>query len=276
MKTKSKKIKVACIEFSAQADSEKNLKRAEKWIRTACRRGADLVCLPEAFEFRGDAKQLKLVADTIPGKVTGRFCALAKTEKVDILLGSIFEKTKKPGKYYNTSVLIGSSGHIKAVYRKRHLFEIRQPDGLCVKEGRDILPGQKDVLATVKGIRLGLGVCYDLRFPEFLGRLIKKGAEIMLLPSNFVYETGKVHWEVLCRARAIENLCFVVAPNQNGKNPCTGLRAFGHSLIVDPWGKVLARGTGSGERIVMATLDLRFLRRIRHEFPALPKRFSSS
>lgn len=268
-------IKVACIEFSAHSDTARNLDRAEKLIRAAARKGAQFICLPEAFHFRGNSRDLKLVAETIPGEITDRFGAVAKSERVHILLGSVFEKTRRQGKYYNTSVLIGPRGQIKAVYRKRHLFEIRQRGGIRLKESKEILPGNKDVLATVNGIRVGMAICYDLRFPEFLGRLTKKGAEIMLLPSNFIYETGKAHWEVLCRARAIENLCYVVAPNQGGRNPYTGLRAFGRSLVVDPWGKVLARGSGSGYQTVMATLDLRLLRKIRREFPTLVKRFAS-
>lgn len=269
------KIKVACIQFCACSDQAKNLIAAESLINKARKQGAKLVCLPEAFQFRGDAQELKKVADSIPGCITSRFGDLARKGKIHILLGSVFEKSRMPNKFYNTSVLIGPNGRIKAVYRKRHLFEINKGRGFQVKESKEILSGDKDVLADVNGICVGLAICYDLRFPEFLGRLVKKGAEIMLLPSNFVYETGKAHWEVLCRARAIENLCYVVAPGQTGKNPCTGLRSFGHSLIVDPWGGVLARAAKSKTSVVMATLDLAYLRQIRRQFPTLKKRFSS-
>lgn len=270
-----KKIKVACIQFGAHSNQAGNLMRAEKLIERAQKKGAELVCLPEAFQFRGDADELREVADSIPGRITARFGDLARNGKIHILLGSVFERSTKPNKFYNTSVLIGPNGRIKAAYRKRHLFEINKGRGLQIKESKEILSGAKDVLADVNGICVGLAICFDLRFPEFLGRLARKGAEIMLLPSNFVYETGKAHWEVLCRARAIENLCYVVAPGQTGRNPYTGLRSFGHSLIVDPWGRVLACGTQSQTSVVMATLDLAYLRRIRREFPTLKKRFSS-
>ncbi|MBI4431571.1 MAG: carbon-nitrogen hydrolase family protein [Candidatus Omnitrophica bacterium] len=271
------KIKAACIQMAATSDVEKNLDLAEKMIRRAVKKGARLVCLPEVFHFRGDSSKLNLISGFIPGSITRRFQKLAKEKGIHVLLGSVIERSKRRGKFYNTSVFIDSKGRIMATYRKRHLFEIRRRGmGQIVEAKGGMLRGNKDAVVDIEGICLGLAVCYDIRFPEFLGRLVRKGAEIMLLPSNFVFETGKAHWEVLCRARAIENLCYVVAPNQGGKNPHSGVRSFGRSLIVDPWGRVLARGSLSGNEVLTATLDLGLLRRIRREFPTLKKRFSSS
>lgn len=188
------------------------------------------------------------------------------------LLGSLIEASRRhPRKFYNTSVLISETGKVAGRYRKIHLFESDLPD-LRSRESKHIAPGRKVVFGTICGIRTGLTICYDLRFPELFRKLVFKGCRIFFVPSNFTDQTGKKHWEVLLRARAIENLSFVVAPAQVGLNPATGIRSFGTSLILNPWGEVLAQGSRQREGVIAADLDLEFQRQLREKFPSLKHR----
>lgn len=272
--TNTKSLKVACLQMAAGSDIEHNLHQAQRLLYSAKRRSVELACLPEAFIFRGAHRKARSLFEKIPGSITRRFQGLARRLHMHILLGTIFERSSHPEKCYNTSVLINSSGKIVAKYRKRHLFDIKRKD-VAASESDSVVAGNKDVVVSIDGIKVGLSICYDLRFPEFLGRLIKRGAEIILLPSNFTEKTGKAHWEVLCRARAIENMCFLVAPNQGGMNPFTKRRAYGNSLIVDPWGKILARSNATEVGLITALLNLNHLRTMRLQFPTLKKRFGS-
>lgn len=266
-------LKVACLQLAAGADPERNIRKADRLLLLAKQRHVDLACLPEVFVFRGTDKHAGETAETIPGPVTRHFQEKARRFRMYILLGSLLERSGRAGRFYNTSVLLAPNGRIVAVYRKRHLFDVRK-GRIRSRESKTIVAGKRDVVASVSGVRVGLAICYDIRFPEFTGRLVRRGAEIIFFPSNFLHDTGKYHWEILCRSRAIENQCFVVAPNQGGSNPHTGRRSFGRSMIIDPWGNVLAKAHHSRDTVITAVLDLVSLRKLRFQFPTLRKRFS--
>ncbi len=263
------KIKVACIQINAGENTDANVARALRLIHAAAKKGVRLALLPEVFHYRGDRKKIAQAALTLKSPLIEKFRSAAVALNMGILLGSVLEKSGQPGKFYNTSVLISKEGRVAGIYRKIHLFDIHLQGKMKVLESEYILPGRKKVVAQFCGVKTGLSVCYDLRFPELYRELTARGAEMIFIPSNFTETTGKAHWETLLRARAIENQVFVIAPAQSGKNVSTGIKSFGTSLIVDPWGRVLARGSSSGEEIVAAELDFIMLRKLRRQFPVL-------
>ncbi|MBU4334897.1 MAG: carbon-nitrogen hydrolase family protein, partial [Candidatus Omnitrophica bacterium] len=177
----------------------------------------------------------------------------AKKNKVSILAGSLYEKIQSSKKVYNTSVLIGSDGKVSAKYRKINLFDANV-DGKRIRESKHFAAGTKTALANVHGIKVGLSICFDLRYPELYRKYSLEGAEILCVPSAFTMTTGKAHWEMLLRARAIENKCFVLAPNQTGENS-QGVLCYGNSMIVDPWGQILARASNNKEEIIYADIN---------------------
>jgi predicted amidohydrolase len=181
--------------------------------------------------------------------------------------GSWLEQSPTPGRAFNTSCVFGPDGALLARYRKIHLFDVEMPGQVEVRESATRAPGTDVVVAATPLGTLGLSVCYDLRFPELYRRLVQHGAELLLVPSAFTFPTGAAHWEVLLRARAIENQCWVLAANQTGRSP-HGFADYGNSMVVDPWGVVVARA-GDGERVVVAEIDRERLRRIRRELPSL-------
>jgi nitrilase len=193
----------------------------------------------------------------------------AKARHAYLLAGSLLERAGE--KVYNTSVLFDRSGAVAATYRKIHLFEARLEDGTRIREAEAYDPGREPVAADIEGWQAGLAICYDLRFPELFRTYAAQGAHLLFVPSNFTQRTGKDHWEVLVRARAIENQCFVVAPNQCGVNPATGVRSHGHSMIVGPWGEVLAAAADE-ESVILAKLDPADLAATRNRVPALRHR----
>jgi deaminated glutathione amidase len=262
----SKKIRVACIQMDAGASLDKNLEKAYQLLSQAVRKKVKLAIFSENFLWRGRAHDLKFIASRKNGILEG-FESYARTHKVALVLGSIIEAGERE-KFYNTSYLISESGKRIAKYQKIHLFDVALKD-VKVHESKHIIPGKKVVVGKVLGTKVGLSICYDLRFPELFRKLTLAGSEILFVPSNFTEKTGKAHWEVLLRARAIENLCYVVAPGQTGTNPDTGIRSFGTSLIVDPWGKILAQGSQNREQIIIADLDLVSQKNIRKVFPCL-------
>ena len=265
------KIKVACIQNNAREDWQKNMRSIRKLVSQAIQKKAKLIALPELFYWRGKSRQGERIAKEATPEIVREFCEIAKKKKLSFLLGSILESSKKRGHFYNTSLFIDSSGRVRAKYRKIHLFD-NQLKGSRHKESRTVIPGSKVVSAKLKDIKLGLAVCYDLRFPELFRVLSSRGCEILFLPANFTESTGKVHWEVLLRARAIENLAYVIAPGQVGIHPETGIRSYGNSMIINPWGKVLKQATRSKEQVLIADLDLKFQNRLRRAFPVLEHR----
>jgi deaminated glutathione amidase len=256
----------AVVQLSSGADRPANLARASALIRTAADRGAKLVVLPEVFPWRGPRADETGQAEAIPGPVTEAMAAVARETGVHLCMGSMLE-TGGGDRSFNTSIVLGPSGDILGRYRKIHLFDVELPGRVCVRESDARAPGEDVVVVPTPLGRLGMSICYDLRFPELYRRLVQAGAEILLLPSAFTFPTGAAHWEVLCRARAIENQCWLLAANQTGQSP-HGFHDYGNSLIVDPWGTVVAR-VGDGEGIALAEVDLTQLARVRSEMPCL-------
>jgi predicted amidohydrolase len=224
-------------------------------IRGAAGQGATYIQLPEYFNYLGPVAHYQRVAESIPGPTTLRFGELAQELHVTVHLGSMLEISLDPAKFFNTSVIIDSSGHVAATYRKAHLFDIDVPGEVVIKESDAISPGDQLVVAEVSGVHLGISVCFDLRFPEMYRALALKGATVLAIPAAFNAVTGRAHWDVLVRARAIENHAFVVAAAQAGVT-AEGIATFGHSMIVGPWGEVLAQSRADGEDVLVTTLDL--------------------
>ena len=269
MRSVSIPFKVACIQNRAGADPGKNLKKIRRLVRKALVGKPALIALPENFYWRGDKKNLPEVARKATPEILKEFQAAAKENEVFFLLGSVVESSPVRGKFYNTSVLISPSGKISARYRKIHLFDVALRGRVSVRESRSTQPGNRVITARIGKIQAGLAICYDLRFPELFRRLARRGARMIFLPANFTQVTGRAHWEVLIRARAIENQVFMIAPAQTGTHPATGIASFGNSLIIDPWGRILARGSRGREEVITAVLDLRAQERLRREFPVL-------
>lgn len=263
-----RKLRVSCIQMDAGADPAANKRTALKLFAEAVRRGSKLIAFPENFYWRGKSADLGKVAAQTPGLIK-EFGSLAVRNKTSVLLGSVLEKSGSK-KFGNVSVFISPSGKITR-YRKIHLFDVNIK-GARVSESRHIEAGKKPVWADGNGVRMGLSVCYDLRFPELYRFLSAKGCKVLFVPANFTETTGKAHWEILLRARAIENLAFVAAPGQTGKNTESGIRSFGNSLIIDPWGRVLARGSFGKTEVITADFDFKNQARIRRHFPVLGHR----
>ena len=260
-------LRVAAVQNSAGGDIEANLVRLRELLSDIG--GVDLVTVPEVFALRGSAQDYRAVAGPLDGPIVGRLASVALDKGTWVLAGSVIEKDGEH--LYNTSVLLDRGGRIAASYRKIHLFEAHLDDGTLIREADAYGPGQMPVAAEVEGWRAGFSICYDLRFPELFRHYAREQADLLLAPSNFTQRTGRDHWEVLVRARAIENQCFVVAPNQCGTNPVTGVVSHGHSMIVGPWGEVLAEA-GEQETVLLAELDRAQLGSTRQRIPALNHR----
>jgi predicted amidohydrolase len=261
---------VAAVQMRSGSDREANLSVAERWIREAAARGAELVVLPEVFLWRGPRDLEPEHREDVPGPTTERLGRLARELRIHLQAGSILERIPGEPRSYNTALLFGPSGEILAAYRKIHLFDVEIPGRVTARESEIRKPGHETVVAETSLGRIGLSVCYDLRFPELYRRLAAAGAEILCVPSAFTFPTGAAHWEVLLRARAIENQAYVVAPNQFGPSP-HGHHDYGHSMIVDPWGTVLACAPDA-EGVVVAEVDRERLAGIRRELPCLRHR----
>jgi predicted amidohydrolase len=257
----------AAVQMASGADREANLARAEALVEEASGRGARLVVLPEVFVWRGARAAEQDIAEPVPGPSTERLAALARRLGIWLCAGSLLERATDAERAYNTSCLFDPRGMLLARYRKIHLFDVEIPGRVSVRESASRTPGADVVTVPTELGVLGLSVCYDLRFPELYRRLVRAGAEVLLVPSAFTFPTGAAHWELLCRARAVENQCYVIAPDQGGTSP-HGFADWGDSLIVDPWGRVLARA-GEGEHVITAEIDRAYLARIRRELPCL-------
>jgi len=260
----------AAVQMTSTGDRERNLATALRLVGEAAARGAKLVCLPENFAFMGREEDRIAGAETLEGPTVSALRELARARRIQVLAGSIAEKVDAPGKTANTSVLLGEDGAVLAAYRKIHLFDVNIPDGARYAESETVQPGTAPVLAESALGRIGLTVCYDLRFPELYRQLSARGAEILAIPAAFTLYTGKDHWEVLVRARAIENLCYVIAPAQVGRHSANRV-TYGNAMVVDPWGVVLAR-CGDGEGLALAPVRRDRLEQCRRELPALQHR----
>ncbi|MFZ5853265.1 MAG: carbon-nitrogen hydrolase family protein [Chloroflexota bacterium] len=262
-------LQVALVQLDAGPDVERNLATAAGLADEAAAAGARLVALPEYLQYRGSDEGFRASARPIPGPWTEPFAEVARRRGTWVLVGSLAETSDEPDRPYNTSVLVGPDGSIAATYRKIHLFDVAVDAGPVDRESGRVRPGDRAVVTDVDGIRLGLTICYDLRFPELYRSLALAGAEVLAVPANFTERTGRDHWEVLLRARAIENGAYVIAPSQIGGPP--GQPAFGRSMVVDPWGTVIAQAPDR-VGIVQAELDPERVAAVRRQIPVLANR----
>jgi predicted amidohydrolase len=264
-----RKLVAAAIQMSSTPDKAENYKTAEALIREAVSAGAELVALPELWSCHGLEEVYRENAEPVPGPTTRFLGGLARELGVYLLGGSILEGGPGAERLSNTSTFFRPNGEMTAVYRKIHLFDVKVSDKEYL-ESANIAPGKEIITAKAGAATLGLSVCYDVRFPELYRLLVLRGAEILAVPAAFTLQTGKDHWETLLRARAVENQAFVVAPAQWGRK-ADGRWTYGRSMIVDPWGTVLAT-CPDRDGHALATLDLDYLDRFRAEFPALANR----
>jgi predicted amidohydrolase len=296
-------LRVAAVQLNSTADKAANVAAADRLTRAAAADGARLIVLPEKWSVLGGDEDLRRGSETLDGPAVSWACAIAQELAIDLVAGSIVELRQEGGaagrrpagrngdsrrrrvspgfgraprqsdrreRLANTSVHVDPHGEVRAVYRKLHMFDV-EVAGRAYRESAVTEPGDEVVLSTTSdGVELGLSICYDLRFPELFRVLALRGARVVVLPSAFTLPTTRDHWEVLVRARAIENEVFVVAANQVGAHP-GGHRSGGRSMIVDPWGVVLAQA-GDGEGFVAADLDLARQQEIRAQLPVLAHR----
>jgi predicted amidohydrolase len=261
---------IAAVQMTSTDDRRRNVDTALRLLGEAADRGAKLVGLPENFAFMGPERERVVLAEPLDGPTLGAVRGLARARGLWIAAGSIAEKIATAGKTANTCALISPAGEIVAAYRKIHLFDVDIPDGARYAESASVEPGDHPVTVRTDLATVGLSVCYDLRFPELYRLLSRAGAEVLAVPSAFTEYTGRDHWEVLLRARAIENLAYVFAPAQVGRNTASR-QTFGNAMVIDPWGTVLARCEG-GEGVCLAPFSPERLTQVRRELPALGHR----
>jgi len=269
------RLRVALIQLAADQDVAANVERAVALVRRAGESRPQLIALPEMFLYRGPGAGLRESATELPGAVMEPFADLARALHAWILLGSLAERSTDPRRPYNTSVLLDPAGQVSATYRKRHLFDVSIDGGPSDQESARTTPGDRSVVAVMPGVadkadvRIGLSICFDLRFPELYREMAAEGAVVLAVPANFTEATGRDHWEVLLRARAIENGAFVIAPAQCGVGG--GVPAHGRSMIVDPWGVVIAQAP-DGPGVVVADLEMDRVAQVRRQLPTQPTR----
>jgi len=261
-------LRAAVVQLNSTAEKARNLATAERLVAAAADDGAELVALPEKWNFLAGGEDLVTAAERLDGPSLSAARAWARKLGIHLLAGSISEQGSS-GKAFNTSVLIGPDGADLAIYRKIHMFDV-EVGGVSYRESEHEEPGAEIVTAPIGEVTVGLSVCYDLRFPELFRILAVRGARLLTVPSAFTLTTGRDHWEVLLRARAIENQAFVLAPNQVGEAP-PHFSSNGRSMIVDPWGVVLATARDE-ESFAAAELDFGDQARIRESLPSLANR----
>ncbi len=262
-------MRVAAIQLSSTADRTRNLRAAEHHVRAAAAAGARLVVLPEMLNVLGEPATLREGAEPLHGPTLGWAAALARELHLWLVAGSFIERVAGSDRLHNTSCLLDPNGQVHAVYRKVHLFDADVP-GAAMRESDTVAAGNQLMAADIGEIRLGLSICYDLRFPELFRHLALDGCRVIVHAAAFTERTGRDHWEVLLRARAIENQVFVVAANQIGEH-CARLRSYGRSMIVDSWGVLLAQAPDRETHIV-AELDFAAQNRVRSQLPCLSNR----
>ena len=261
----------AAIQMDTTSNQERNLSVAADFIGEAAKKGAKLIALPETMAYLG--RDYAAFSEAVPGGKTETYLSrLAKKYGVYIVGGSLYERNENDlVRPYNTTFLLGPDGAFLGKYSKLHPFDVVLDSGVMSRESSHVAPGHDIVTVKTDGVgTLGLGICYDLRFGELFRLMALRGAQILVLPANFTEATGRAHWEVLVRARAIENECYVIAPNQVGKKP--RFTAYGHSLLVDPRGKVLAEAGGTETGVIYAPIDLDLVSKVRKETFTLQNR----
>lgn len=270
-------VRVGVVQLTSNDELERNLDAVERTVRGAARDGARTIVVPECFSFLGPEEGKLAIAESLPegGPILARMAALAKAHDVELVLGGFWERGLDPTHVFNACVQVAADGSIGAVYRKIHLFDVDLADGTTLRESDTVSPGDAVVVADTRLGKLGLSVCYDLRFPELYRALVDRGAIALTVPAAFTLHTGKDHWEILLRARAIEQQCYVLAAAQTGHHrqaDGSGRRfSWGHAMIVDPWGAVLAQ-CGEGEGWCVASVDPRYVERVRASLPSLRHR----
>ena len=267
MNSPANHLKITLVQVDAGRDVQSNLTRIKQLLSGIGT--TDLIALPEVFAIRGSDEDYRNHATPLTGPLLNFLASIAHRHNAWVLAGSIIEQHESG--IYNTSLLLNRRGEIAASYRKIHLFEATLGSGQVIREGDLWQAGTAPVMTTLEGWNCGLAICYDLRFPELFRHYSAQGAHLLFIPSNFTQRTGKDHWEILLRARAIENQCFVIAPNQCGTNPHTGITSYGNSMIVGPWGEILTR-FGDEAQALTLPITIHDLETTRRTIPALTHR----
>jgi predicted amidohydrolase len=262
-------MRVSVCQLNSRDERADNLAVARDLLGRAAAAGAELAVLPEYVDYLGPAKSAPK-PEPIDGEFAAFFAGAARELGIWVHAGSFHETGPDETRTYNTTLLFDPAGERVAVYRKIHLYDVEIAGRVSYQESRSVAPGSETVVTDVGGVATGLSICYDLRFPELYRRLAIAGAKILVVPAAFMMHTGRDHWEVLLRARAIENQCYVVAAGQIGDHE-PGRTCFGRSMIIDPWGTVLAQAPDA-VGIVTADVDLGRLETIRDELPSLANR----
>jgi predicted amidohydrolase len=266
-------LRVAAIQLSSQEDLHANLEACTRVVTAAAARGADLVVLPENFAFMGAEGAKAFMAERIPdpdAPIQRALGELARRHKIHLVAGGMPERSEDSSRPYNACVVFGPDGTPVSVYRKIHLFDVDLADGTTLRESASSSPGTEPKVIRIGGFTVGLSICYDLRFPELYRALVRAGADLLLVPAAFTLHTGKDHWHVLLRARAIESQCFVAAAAQWGRHPL-GRTTYGHALIADPWGTVISE-CSDGVGFALSSIDPRFIASVRASLPSLKHR----
>jgi predicted amidohydrolase len=268
--TAAETLRVAAVQLNSGPDKPANIERALALIDRAAAGGARLVALPEVWTYLGPDAGNREHAEPIPGPTFDRLADRARRHGIVLHAGSVHEVRPGDPRLLNTTAVIGPDGDLLARYSKIHMFDVVLDGVASYEESATVSPGDEIVTLDIDGITVGLAICYDLRFPELFRILALRGAELIVLPAAFTMTTGKDHWEVLIRARAIENGVYMVAPAQVGQHP-PGNWSYGRSLIVDPWGTILATAPDT-ETVITADVDLAYLRKVRRQVPSLANR----
>lgn len=289
-------LTVAVVQMRSTLDQAANLARAERLVAEAAERGARLVVLPEMFPAYGPLGEVVRQAESTTGPIANLCAQWAKRWKLWLVAGSMAERAAdealSSGKAYNTSLVFDDAGQLAGRYRKQHLFDVDLPGRVRVQESEHLLPGEESLWLAIPAAtfparnetlpashslfatQLGVAICYDLRFPELFRRLAAAGMDVLALPAAFTRATGEAHWHLLVRARAVENQCYVLAANQWGEH-APGVASYGHSMIVDPWGNIVAEAPAEGDAVLAAELDAALLEEVRARLPALKHRRSN-
>ena len=266
-------LRVAAVQLNSQDDVGRNLDECQRLVGEAASRGAKMVLLPENFAFMGPEDGKRAVAENLDdaaSPIRARLATMARDHGVTVFAGGIPERSADPSRPYNTCAVFDPHGELVARYRKIHLFDVKLADGTSLCESNATLRGEEPVVVPAGGFKVGLSICYDVRFPELYRALADRGADVIVVPAAFTVHTGKDHWHVLLRARAIESQSYVVAAAQWGKHP-RGRTTYGHSLVVDPWGTVLADAPDK-PCVVLADLEKADLASVRTSLPSLRHR----
>lgn len=270
--SESKTVMAGVVQMTSTADVDANMDTVHRLVGEAAGRGAEMVLVPECFSYLGPEKGKISIAESLErgGPILERCRNAARDAGVDVVYGGFWEKSEVPGKVRNACIYMRADGSILAVYRKIHLFDVDLPDGTKILESETVEEGSEAVVAEAPFGTLGLSVCYDLRFPELYRRLVDQGAIALAVPAAFTLSTGKDHWHVLLRARAIEQQCYVLAAAQTGHHHGER-RSYGHALIADPWGTVIAQ-CGQGEGVAVGPIEPSFVQKVRRALPSLAHR----